>query len=72
MEEKKIGVFVRIKNFFTDCKTEIKKIVWPTQKTVFKNTGIVLLMIFIMGVFVAILDTGLRQLLRLIMSVSTN
>lgn len=70
MSKKKSGVFSKIKGFFVDCKNEIKKIVWPTQKTVLKNTGIVLMMIFIMGVFVAILDTGLMQLLGLVMSVS--
>ena len=72
MSEKKPNVFSRIKSFFVDCKNEIKKIVWPTQKTVLKNTGIVLMMIFLMGVFVAILDTGLMQLLGLIMSVSSS
>ena len=70
MSEKKANVFTKIKNFFVDCKRELKKIVWPTQKTVWKNTGIVLMMIFVMGVFVAVLDTGLLQLFGLIMSVS--
>lgn len=70
MSEKKANVLTKIKNFFVDCKIELKKIVWPTQKTVWKNTGIVLMMIFVMGVFVAILDTGLLQLFGLIMSVS--
>ncbi len=72
MEEEKKGIFARIKSFFVDSKTELKKIVWPTQKTVFKNTGIVLMMIFIMGIFVALLDAGLIQLLGLVMSVSRN
>lgn len=72
MSEKKSGVFSKIKGFFVDCKNEIKKIVWPTQKTVWKNTGIVLMMIFIMGVFVALQDLGLRELLGLIMSVSSS
>lgn len=72
MSEKKIGIFARIRNFFVESKNEIKKIVWPTQKTVWKNTGIVLMMIFIMGVFVALQDIGLRELLGLVMSVSSN
>ena len=72
MSEGKMNVFARIKNFFVECKAEMKKIVWPTQKVVWKNTGIVLLMIFMMGVFVAILDTGLMELLGLVMSVSKN
>ena len=70
MSEKKSGVFSKIKSFFVDCKNEIKKIVWPTQNTVLKNTGIVLMMIFLMGIFVAILDAGFRELLGLAMSVS--
>ena len=72
MDEKKANVFTKIKDFFVDCTIELKKIVWPTQKTVLRNTGIVLVMIFIMGVFVALLDAGLMQLLSLVMSVSSN
>ena len=71
MGEKKANVFSKIKSFFVDCKNEIKKIVWPNQNEVFKNTGIVLVMIFIMGVFVALLDAGLMQLFGLVMSVSS-
>ncbi len=70
MKEKKEGLFSKIKNFFIDYKIELKKIVWPTQKTVWKNTGIVLMMIFIMGVFVALLDAGLMQLLSMVMTIS--
>ncbi len=71
MSETKKGIFAKLKNFFVDSKIELKKIVWPTQKTVFKNTGIVLAMIFVVGVFVAILDAGLIQLLGMVMSVSS-
>ena len=72
MRKKKFNLFSKIKSFFVDCKVELKKIVWPSQKTVWKNTGIVLMMISIMGVFVALLDTGLMQLLSLVMSISSN
>lgn len=70
MAEEKVGVFTRIKNFFVDCKSEIKKIIWPKPKATFKNTGIVLIMIIIVGIFVFLLDTGLMQLLGMIMAVS--
>ena len=72
MSTKKESLGTRIKNFFVDSKVELKKVVWPTQKTVFKNTGIVLAMIFVMGVFVAVLDVVLLQLLGTVMSVTTN
>lgn len=71
MSSNKKGIMARIKDFFVDSKTELKKIVWPTQRTVWKNTGIVMAMIFIMGVFVAALDAGLLKLLGLVMSVSS-
>ena len=70
MSEKK-GMFQRIKDYFSESKTELKKVVWSTQKTVWKNTGIVLAMIFVMGVFVALLDMGLIKGLSSIMLVSS-
>lgn len=71
--EKKPNIFVRagrrIKKFFRDTKSEIKKIVWPTPKATFKNMGIVLLAILIIGLFIFGLDTGLYALLGLVMNV---
>ena len=70
MSEKKTNVFSGVCKFFRDCKNEIKKIVWPTVPTVFKNMGVVLVVIFIVGLFVFALDTGLLILLSLFMNVS--
>lgn len=62
--------FQRIGKFFREIKSEIKKITWPAVPTVFRNTGIVLLVMAVVGVFVFALDFGLNQLLGLIMSVA--
>jgi len=70
MSEDKKGIFTKIKSFFVEYKNELKKIVWPTQKTVLKNTGIVLAMIFVIGIFVAALDAGLLKVLSSVMLVS--
>ena len=59
-----------IAKFFRDIKSEIKKIVWPTPKTTFKNMGIVLLAMLIVGVVVFGLDAGLGWLLGFVMHVS--
>ncbi len=70
----KANFFVRtgknISKFFHDTKAEIKKIVWPTPKSVFKNTGVVLVTIIVIGLFVFGLDTLLVNLLGLIMSIA--
>ena len=69
-EKKKTNFFAKMGKFFRDCKNEIKKIVWPTPKTVFRNMGVVLVMIIVIGLFIFGLDTGLHALLGVFMSVA--
>ena len=47
------------------CKSEIKKITWPTAKQTTKNFGIVIAMVAIVGVFIFALDQGLYALVGL-------
>jgi preprotein translocase subunit SecE len=71
---KKENIFVKsgksVSKFFHDVKSEIKKIVWPTPQAVFKNTGVVLATIIIIGLFIFGLDTILMNLLGLIMNIA--
>ncbi len=75
-EEKKQNVFARmgssISGFFRDIIREIKKIVWPTPKTTFRNTGIVLLVMLVAGLAIFGLDTGLHALFGLVMDLAGN
>ena len=59
-----------IKKFCKDLKGEIKKIVWPTPKNVFKNVGVVLATIILLGLFIFLLDTVFMNLLGLVMQVA--
>ena len=65
-----VRFFKKIGKFFRDCKGEIKKIVWPTPRAVFKNTGVVLVTIVVLGLFVFALDTAFMNLLSLVMDVA--
>ena len=58
---KKTGPSVgeKIKKYFKDVKGEAKKIVWPDAKTVFKSTGVVLLVVIICALIIWGIDTGL-------------
>ena len=67
--EKKPSVFAKIAKYFRECRSEIKKIVWPTPKATFKNVGIVLSVLVIVGLFIYGLDTGLIALLKLIIDI---
>jgi len=67
--EKKPSVFSKIAKYFRECKSEIKKIVWPTPQATFRNMGIVLVVLLVIGLFVYGLDTGLIALLKLVMDI---
>ncbi len=58
----------KMSKFFRDVKGELKKIAWPSTDTVFKNMGVVLVTILILGTFIFLLDTVFMQLLGLVMN----
>ncbi len=64
-ETTKKSFFSRMKKFFKETKSELKKVTWPSKDTVKKNTGVILVFIIIVGIFLFICDTvfgGLRNL----------
>lgn len=56
----------KVAKWFKDLKIEFNKVVWPSKKTVFDNTGIVLAVVVASAVLVGLLDSGLFALMRLI------
>ena len=58
--------------YFRELRSELKKVVWPTPKQVFKNTLIVLACVLVVGVFVFVVDkvstTGIDALISAINS----
>ena len=52
----------RLGTFFVKSWSELKKVSWPTFKTVVKNTGIVLLVVLFFGVLILGFDSLLSWL----------
>lgn len=50
-----------IGKWFREMKSELKKVVWPTWNQVVKNTGIVIGMIIVVGLFIALADFLLQS-----------
>lgn len=46
----------KIKEFFKGVKSEFKKIIWPSFRTVANNTGVVIAVSLLIGVIVFVLD----------------
>ncbi len=59
-------MFKRFRNFLSDVRAEFKKVTWPTREQTLKQTGVVLVIVAIIGVFLWIVDTGLTGLVKMI------
>ena len=46
----------RIRRYFRELKSELKKVVWTSKRQMLNNTLIVLLCVLIVGVFIWIFD----------------
>mgnify|MGYP003483429107 CR=1 FL=1 len=58
----------KVVKWLKEAKVEFKKVVWPTKKQVAHNTGIVLTVMAICAIFIGLVDAGLAELLRIVLS----
>ena len=54
--------------WFREMKSELKKVTWPNQKTVVKNTGTVLLCSLLIGACIWIFDGVMGAALDMVLS----
>ncbi|MBR6872440.1 MAG: preprotein translocase subunit SecE [Ruminococcus sp.] len=66
-EKKKGG----LKKYFKDLKSEIKKVVWPSRKQVVNNTGVVMTVMVITGMFLFAIDTGLAAAIQALLRIGS-
>ena len=50
------------KHFFKDFKAELKKVIWPTPKQLFKNTVAVIFIVIVTAAIVFVLDLAFDAL----------
>ena len=55
------SIWSRMGKFFKDCKSEFKKLVWPTKQQLLKNSALVLVSIVVVGACLALVDFGLNK-----------
>ena len=59
--EEKIGIVGKIKNYLKETQGEAKKVSWPSRKYVMSATGIIIVMVLVLGVLLTVLDYGFSQ-----------
>ena len=55
----------RIAKFFKEVKSELKKVVWPSKKTVVNNTIVVIVVVIISSIGISLVDYFFGLILRL-------
>ena len=50
----------RVRRYFRELRSELKKVVWPTPRQVIKNALIVLACVLVVGVFIWLFDLVAR------------
>ena len=71
-KNKKPNIFVRMGRKIKEIFSELKKVTWPSFKTVLKQLGCVLVTVLIMLALILVIDLGLQQLLNLLRGGATN
>ena len=60
------GLLGRISEFFKDVKAELKKVSYPTRSETMGSTTVVLILVFIVGIYLSLLDIVLVKAVRFI------
>ncbi len=53
--------------FFREVRFELEKVAWPTRKQTIGSTAVVLVFVFILALFLGVVDMGLSSFIRLIL-----
>jgi preprotein translocase subunit SecE len=53
--------------FVSQAKAELKKVTWPTRKQTLASTGVVMVIVAIMALYLGIIDLILAKLVKFIL-----
>jgi preprotein translocase, SecE subunit, bacterial len=66
MERIKI-IFQKVIQFLSEAKTELKKVTWPSPKQTLASTSVVIIIVFIIAIYLGIVDYVLAKLVKFIL-----
>jgi len=67
MKEKVKIVIQKVTQFLKEAKLELKKVVWPTPKQTMASTAVVIIIVFIVSIYLGIVDFALAKLVKYIL-----
>lgn len=60
------NLWTRSIQFLREVKIELKKVTWPTRKQTLGSTGVVIVLVMIISLFLGLVDMGLAGIVQLI------
>jgi preprotein translocase subunit SecE len=60
-------VFAKTSQFFSNVKSELQKVTWPTRKETYGSTLVVIALVMAVAVFLWLVDSALSTLIRLLL-----
>ncbi|OGR30694.1 MAG: preprotein translocase subunit SecE [Desulfuromonadaceae bacterium GWB2_53_15] len=57
----------KVKSFLESVKIELGKVTWPTRKETVATTGVVVVIVFIISIYLGACDIVLAKMMRLIL-----
>ncbi len=61
-------MLVKAKDFLMDVKVEVKKVTWPSRKEAIGGTMVVLVVVFLVALYLGIIDTILSKIVESLIS----
>ena len=59
-------MFKKISKFLREVKVELKKVSWPSRREISGSTGVVVVTVIIVAIYLGILDSILQQIMILV------
>jgi preprotein translocase subunit SecE len=56
-------MFEKIKRFLREVRVELTKVTWPTMDELRGSTGVVIITVLVVTVFLGVVDIGLQSLI---------
>ncbi len=54
--------------FVSEARQELKKVVWPTRQQAISSTWVVIVMVFLISIFLGLIDFALSRIVRYVLS----
>lgn len=69
VKTKKKPFFARLKSYFVETKSELKKVTWPSKDQMKQNTLVIIAFLIIIGLFLFVFDVAFSGLFSLLTNI---